>query len=484
MLLGLRSLFEASGGASVATNEPFTPTGTSGQLTIGGQNVTSGAVVTNITQTYMGYASTLKTSSRTNLLIDSTLTGTGTTPTGWTYYTDTGTSVLTTSAYGSADGAQALAITSTVGQNFIYRAFTVAASTTYCISMLVETISGTISAQNVIFPDAFPAGAVVAYPVCSANPSGGATSTVTTGVLVVTVTTSTTAGTVDIQVGVGADYSNVGSIKFSRPQVEVGTSRGAYIPTVASTVSVTDYSYTNPGVVTLGQTAAGTYVWSGSGSVTSGVALPALRQKYEYADVSATGTNYVAASVAVTVGDLIVFEAIGQGATTAPTAITDNASSGGNSYAAVAGITDTTNLHTYIYTAVAKATQTLTISSTTFASTYPSFNVYVIKNCLANNATVLYTSATKVESTAATGSRSGASVTVSVAGNYYLLSLWRTYYSGGLLAENGGGFALQSSINEWGSYVSGFDRIARTRGQEAFRVKADRNRSALEIGTR
>ena len=42
---------------------------------------------------------------------------------------------------------------------------------------------------------------------------------------------------------------------------------GAYIPTTTAPVSLTDYSYTSAGLVTLGEPASGTYDWTGSGQV-------------------------------------------------------------------------------------------------------------------------------------------------------------------------------------------------------------------------
>ena len=58
-----------------------------------------------------------------------------------------------------------------------------------------------------------------------------------------------------------------GTLQFSHPQFEVGTSRTSFIPTTTAPVTVTDYAYTSAGLITLGETASGTYVWSGSGDV-------------------------------------------------------------------------------------------------------------------------------------------------------------------------------------------------------------------------
>ena len=50
-------------------------------------------------------------------------------------------------------------------------------------------------------------------------------------------------------------------------QVETGSTPTGYIPTTTTSASVTDYSYTDAGAVTLGQTASGSYYWSGSGTL-------------------------------------------------------------------------------------------------------------------------------------------------------------------------------------------------------------------------
>lgn len=249
---------------------PFAPTGTAGQLAIGGTNVTASAFVSGMYRAdYQGLQS-LSAAPRTNAALYSTLAGTGTTPTGWSYYVDTGTSAPSSSIFGSADGAQAWTLTSTVGQSFFYNNFTVSANTVYTVSINVEAVTGAITAQNALLPTSLPVGASIAFPVCAANPAGGQFGVVQVGVLAVTLTIAGTGGTVELMVGVGCAASNVGSMTFSRPQVEAGLARTLYIPTTAAAASITDYSVTSAGVVTLGQTASGTYIWSGSGVLASG----------------------------------------------------------------------------------------------------------------------------------------------------------------------------------------------------------------------
>ncbi|HLP30843.1 MAG TPA: hypothetical protein VK150_05740, partial [Geothrix sp.] len=257
-------------GPASAHYAPFTPSGTTGQLAIGGTNVSSGAFVSALYHSDYQGTLTLSTAERTNVLPRSLLEGSGTTPTGWTYYTDTGTSAPASSTWSPGDGAQAWTITSTTGQNFIYQNFSVAANTVYCLSVLVESVTGSITAQNALYSGNFPAGASLEFPVCPANPSGGNFGIVQAGLLVALLRVAGTAGAATVYLGVGCAASNTGTVKFSRPQIEVGTQRTGFIPTSATTASITDYSYNDSGAVTLGQTATGAYSWSGSGLLASG----------------------------------------------------------------------------------------------------------------------------------------------------------------------------------------------------------------------
>ena len=265
---------------TLAVNETFSPSGTSGQLTIGGANVVSGAVISSLVRTDWDGVITLNPASRTSIVKQSILPGAGAAPTGWSQGVGTGTSAPAASIYGNADGAQAYAQTATAQRPWIYQTVTVAANTTYCVSLIVETVSAGMIATEVLLPATLPAGATVSFPVCTANPSGGSAGVLTAGVLVVVLTVVATAGTFICRTGLGCANPITGTLQFSRPQVELGTTRGSFIPTTAAAASVTDYSYTDAGVVTLGQTATGTYAWSGSGDLAS--ASPAGVDQTQY----------------------------------------------------------------------------------------------------------------------------------------------------------------------------------------------------------
>jgi hypothetical protein len=224
------------------------------------------------------YESTLvPASSRTNLLLGSVLAGTGTTPTQFTYYNGGGSSAPAASSYGSADGAQAWAFTATAGRQILYQTVALAASQTYCLSVLVESVTGTVQATGVItgLDGTYPAGATFGYPVCSANPSGGSGGTIQPGVLLHTITTSTTSGNCELRFGLGCGSTATGAVQFSRPQLEVGTTRTNFIPT--TTAAVTVYGRTNqagPSENLQFGFDGGFYNAAGLASVTSGHTAP------------------------------------------------------------------------------------------------------------------------------------------------------------------------------------------------------------------
>lgn len=185
---------------------------------------------------------TLSDVPRTNLVLQSDFAGSGVAPTGWSPLIGTGTSAPVVSIFGAEDGCQAYIQTAVAGQPWFYQVVDIDAGKTYCISLLIEDVIGTMDAQECLLPSSLPGDASYSFPVCAANPSGGAIGNVTTGVLECLVTTTATPANVVFRAGIGCASPQTGTLKFSRPQVNEGTSRGIFIPTTTAAVTQTDYT--------------------------------------------------------------------------------------------------------------------------------------------------------------------------------------------------------------------------------------------------
>lgn len=166
--------------------------------------------------------------SRTNLLLNSVLSGGGSAPTSWSFTIGTGTSTPVASTNSSIGVAYSQ--TATAQRPFIGQSVTLAAATVYTISMIVENVSGLTYAQilavNGITPSSYR---INGQTVLSSL-------TATTGNLEATFT-SAGAGAVEIRYGIGVIGSATGSVTFSCPQLEAGANASTYIPTGASSVT-------------------------------------------------------------------------------------------------------------------------------------------------------------------------------------------------------------------------------------------------------
>lgn len=174
---------------------------------------------------------------RTNLALQSVFPGSGVAPTGWSGG-GVGISGPAASIYGTADGSQAWTQTATANRPFIAQtSSSLSANTTYTLSVLIETVSASIQAENMIGAIGLPAGASVSYPACTANPSGGASGIIGVGSLEVRIAIAGTAGTISARIGLGVSANSTGTVKFSRPQLEAGASRSSFIPTTSAAVT-------------------------------------------------------------------------------------------------------------------------------------------------------------------------------------------------------------------------------------------------------
>ena len=170
---------------------------------------------------------------RTNLLLNTVFDGTGSTPTSWSRPGGTGSSLLTTSTLGS--GVQACLQSATSQRPFLQQDYTVAINTTYTFSMYIESISGTINYNNVMYLTNLPAGATTAYYLNNNLVDEGSQAQV--GRLTIRVTIGAASSLVAVRCGIGTISNSTATILFSRPQFEVGSYQTTYIPTQATTVT-------------------------------------------------------------------------------------------------------------------------------------------------------------------------------------------------------------------------------------------------------
>lgn len=245
----------------------------------------------------------------TNLLLQSIFPGSGVAPTGWSGG-GVGTSGPAVSIYGSASSAQAWTQTATANRPFISKGESVAANTTYTLSCLVESVTAGISAENAILAIG-PSGATVAYPACTANPSGGGAGIIGVGELRLTITTVETAGTCTSRIGLGTNANATGTIQFSRPQLETGVRRTSWIATAGATVTrAADALSTTTANIPGFNDAGYTLVVDGRADVSTGT----LRYSASVNDGTANNFAAISRQAASTVGTETVSGGVSQAA--------------------------------------------------------------------------------------------------------------------------------------------------------------------------
>ena len=269
---------------ATATNERFVPSGTTGQLSIGAYNIVSGASVTNIIRTDWQGAITLSASSRTNLVPYSDDL------TQWGINTGSPTSTTTTMTDTSSSTKDSMYYTvgTIPNDSTTYTIQAVVAKGTGVISLDCE-FSGGVSVRYGIYVN-LATGGYTLYNVNTTtvggvggvidlgasgwgiwfqntNNSSGNTTCYLVCLPAIVAPANFTPGVIPIQ-----DAVPTGTITMSKIMVSIGTGWQCFIPTSGAAASVTDYSVTGAGVVTLGQTATGTYTWTGSGALNVGTA--------------------------------------------------------------------------------------------------------------------------------------------------------------------------------------------------------------------
>ena len=207
--------------------------------------------------------------ARTNLLLNSAFAGGGAAPTSWTQPVATGTSAPATSTITTA--ATAYQQSGTAQRPYLTQQVTVAVGT-YIVSVYVESVTGSVTAEQMIsYGGGTATVSVVAHPACPANPSGGNTSPINAGLLLFSITV-TGAGTLSPRVGLGVNASGAtGTVRFSLPQTELGAfatspiittgaagTRGADAASIVLPSNVSSYTATyNNGTTATGAVTAG-----------------------------------------------------------------------------------------------------------------------------------------------------------------------------------------------------------------------------------
>jgi len=232
-----------------ATSEPFTPTGTTGQLYVGAVPITASAVVSSLYRTDWQGTQLLYATARTNYAIQSQAFDVS--PWGRVI---SGTGVLPTIA---ANYAAAPDGTNTASRVVFDRG----AGTTSSDYSILREHSGTTMVGPRSFWLKSNTGTEQKISFCDAAFSAE-------------VSVGTSWAKYSVNSGASTDYIGLAKrgnlstsptadlLVWGASLCDVDTS---YIPTTTAAVSITDYSCTDAGAVTLGETASGTYTWSGSG---------------------------------------------------------------------------------------------------------------------------------------------------------------------------------------------------------------------------
>lgn len=165
---------------------------------------------------------------RTNLLVNSAWTG-GASLAGWVASGTSTDAGSTTSA-----AVRARLFEPSGARHYVVQFVTLAPNTTYCMSVSVEDISAGLPANQVLSNGFAVAGITLTFPVCEANPSGGATGIVRKGRLWVLLNVGPTGGEEQIRVGLGVTANATGSARLSLPQVEQASDASSPIITTGA----------------------------------------------------------------------------------------------------------------------------------------------------------------------------------------------------------------------------------------------------------
>ncbi len=174
---------------------------------------------------------------RTNLLLNSALAG-GATVTGWSSWaspthSDSPSTVLGTVRARSFSVTNSRDVITATGSEV-----NMAPGVQYCLSVTVESISAGIPAREILHHGFTPSDVSLSYPVCPANPSGGAMGIVQPGRLHILVTSATGGSAKQWRIGLGAIANVTGTARLSLPQLEQASTPSTPIITTGAAATV------------------------------------------------------------------------------------------------------------------------------------------------------------------------------------------------------------------------------------------------------
>jgi hypothetical protein len=179
--------------------------------------------------------------TRANLLINSIWGGAvagapGTPPTSWINVFTTGT--IATVAPSTYAAGNALTFTCAAQRRVIYQRPSVLANTSYTVSFDIVTTTADVQVNSVVDYRSMPTGATITgFTLNGVSVAGNTNMPIGTHKVTATASISSTAGTVDIFIGLGTQANITSSITISNIQFEAGAFATSYIPTTTTSLT-------------------------------------------------------------------------------------------------------------------------------------------------------------------------------------------------------------------------------------------------------
>ena len=167
---------------------------------------------------------------RTNLLLNSVFSGTGSLPTSWGFSFNTGTSAPATSTYTNI--GQAYTFTTSTTRQVIFQTLIAIIGNNYSASVKVESVSGSISVASVVFFSG--TGTQTFYRNGQLINS---TDNVIAGSTYTAILNASSITAQQVRIGNGCQNNTTGTVVLSMPQLELGAYPTSYIPTTSASVT-------------------------------------------------------------------------------------------------------------------------------------------------------------------------------------------------------------------------------------------------------